>query len=242
MQWRDQGIVLACRTHGETAAIIDIFSPNHGRHLGVVRGGASRKMTPILQPGSQLDVTWRARLEDHMGAFTVEPIRSRSAMVLGNRRALAGLNAVTTLLTFALPERHAYPRLYTRTEALLDLMDQPDLWPLAYVQWELLLLEELGFGLDLTTCAVLGETDEALKYISPRTGRAVSHSGAGDWVDRLLPLPAAFTGQSTGAETEIYDALKVTGYFLTHSLAAGLGDKPLPAARTRFADMFTSPQ
>lgn len=238
MEWRDQGILLTSRSHGETSAIIDVFTPGHGRHAGVVRGGASRKMAAILQPGAQLDLVWRARLEDHIGSFGVEPIRSRAAMVLNDRRSLAGFNAVTGLLIFALPERLAYPRLYARTQALLDLLDQPNLWPLAYVQWELFLLEELGFGLDLSSCAVLDETDEDLAYISPRTGRAVSKTGAGDWADRLLPLPAAFTGASTGEDADIHAALQVTGHFLTNHLAAGLGNKPLPAARSRFAELF----
>src|SRR6056297_4195955 len=134
MEWRDQGILLSTRTHGESSAIIEVFTPAHGRHAGVVRGGASRRMTPVLQPGAQLDLTWRARLEDHIGAFRVEPLRSRAAGLLGDRLALAGLNAVTALLLFVLPEREAHRALYNRSEVLLDLLGHGDVWPLAYLQ------------------------------------------------------------------------------------------------------------
>ena len=144
MERRDQGILLSSRTHGETSAIIEVFTPDHGRHAGVVRGGTSRKMAPVLQPGAQLDLAWRARLEDHLGTFQPELLRSRAAASMSDRLSLAGLNAVTALLLFALPEREAHPKLYSRTEALLDLLGQSDVWPLAYLQWELALLDELG--------------------------------------------------------------------------------------------------
>lgn len=237
MDWRDQGIVLSTRKHGETSVILDMFTAEHGRHAGVVRGGISRKMTPILQPGGQLDVAWRARLEDHIGAYTVEPLRSRAA-VLSDRMALAGLNAVTALLTFCLPEREPHPRLYARTEPLMDLLGQNDIWPLAYLRWELALLEELGFGLDLSTCAVTGTT-ERLVYVSPKSGRAVSAQGAGEWADRLLPLPDCLRGAGAAPDTQVILALKTTGYFLKEKLAPELGHKPLPEARDRFVDLFS---
>ena len=126
MDWRDQGILLASRRHGESAAIIEVLTPERGRHAGVVRGGASRKLAPILQPGAQLDLEWRARLEDHIGTFRVEPLRSRAGTAMGDRLSLAGLNAVTSLLLFALPEREACLPLYRRTETLLDLLAQLD--------------------------------------------------------------------------------------------------------------------
>jgi DNA repair protein RecO (recombination protein O) len=238
MEWRDQGILLSSRRHGETSAIIEVFTPAQGRHLGIVRGGTSRKIAPILQPGAQLDLTWRARLEDHIGAFTVEPVRSRAAVAMGDRMALAGLNAVTALVAFCLPEREVHLPLYLRTEALLDLLGQGDLWPLAYLRWELSLLEELGYGLDLTCCAVTGATD-GLAYVSPKSGRAVSLSGAGEWADRLLPLPEVLRGLGGADNSEIAEAFRTTGYFLTEHLAADLGQKPLPQARARFVEAFS---
>lgn len=239
MDWRDEGILLAVRKHGETAAIIDLFTPGHGRHAGVVRGGASRKVAPILQPGAQLDATWRARLDAHLGAFTVDLVRSRAAQAMGTSRALSGLNAVTALLLFSLPEREPHPRLYKQSEQLLDLLGQDTLWPLAYLRWELALLEELGFGLDLSKCAVTGARD-GLVYVSPKTGRAVSEAGAGTWADRLLPLPPCLLGTGPAEDSDIRDALRTTGFFLETGMAASLG-KPLPPARARFVDQLSRP-
>ncbi|WP_417724486.1 DNA repair protein RecO [Salipiger sp.] len=238
MDWRDTGILLSARKHGESSAILEVFTATHGRHLGVLRGGASRKAAPMLQPGAQLDLGWRARLEDHMGAFTAEPLRSRAA-ALGNRFSLAGLNAVTALLSFCLPERESHPALFARTESLLDLLHDQDLWPLAYLRWELALLDEMGFGLDLSACAVTG-TNLDLRYVSPRTGRAVTAEGAGDWVDRLLPLPQVLLNKGSAADPEILDGLRTTGYFLEHHLAGALRDRPLPEARARFVTRFES--
>ena len=238
MEWRDQGILLSSRRHGESSAIIEVFTPTQGRHAGVVRGGTSRKIAPILQPGAQLDVMWRARLEDHIGAFSVEPVRSRAAVAMGDRWALAGLNAVTSLVAFCLPEREPHVPLYQRTEALLDLLGQGDVWPLAYLQWELSLLEDLGYGLDLTRCAVTGAT-EGLAYVSPKSGRAVSTDGAGEWAERLLPLPDILRGVGAGEDAQIAQAFRTTGYFLSAHLAADLGGKPLPQARARFVEAFS---
>ncbi|SPF77490.1 DNA repair protein RecO [Pseudoprimorskyibacter insulae] len=235
MDWRDTGILLSTRKHGETSAIIEVFTPDHGRHAGVVRGGTSRKLAPSLQPGAQLDVSWRARLEDHIGAFTVEPQRSRAAHAMGDRLSLAGLNAVVGLLAFALPEREPHPDLYTRTEALLDLLGQSDIWPLGYLRWELALLEDMGFGLDLSCCAVTGAT-EGLEFVSPRSGRAVSAAGAGAWKERLLPLPPCMLGQGDAPDNEILQALRTTGHFLEHHLAPQLRGRPIPAARGQFLD------
>ncbi|MDG1181247.1 MAG: DNA repair protein RecO [Tateyamaria sp.] len=238
MEWRDEVILLSVRRHGESSAIIEVFTEEKGRHTGVVRGGTSRKIAPILQPGAQLDVYWRARLEDHIGAFTVEPVRSRAALVMDNRLALSGLNAVTALLSFCLPEREPHPALYRRSGQLLDLLGQDNLWPLAYLQWEAALLNEMGYGLDLDACAVTGATDD-LCYVSPKSGRAVSRQGAGDWVERLLPLPPALLGQGQGGNKEIADGLETTGYFLANRMAPDLGSRPLPDARARFVAAFT---
>lgn len=235
MEWRDEGALLSVRQHGETAAIIEVFTARHGRHLGVVRGGVSRKIAPILQPGAQLDVTWRARLDEHIGAFTVEPIRSRTAQAMADRRALAALGAVTALLAFALPEREPHPRLYARTVALLDAIGVVPGWEADYLRWELALLEELGFGLDLARCAATGATED-LAYVSPKSGAAVSRKGAGDWADRLLPLPPVLRGEGDAGPEQIVAALGTTGWFIEHRLIGGLGDRPLPPARARLLE------
>ncbi len=237
MEWRDQGILLNVRRHGETSAIIEVFTPSKGRHAGVVRGGTSRRIAPVLQQGAQLDVLWRARLEDHIGSFQVEPVRSRTVAAMQDRLALAGLNAVTALLSFCLPEREAHPKLYHESERLLDLLGQEEIWPLAYLRWEMRLLNEMGYALDLERCAVTGSTED-LAFVSPKTGRAVSRVGAGDWADRLLPLPDVLRGRGDGNDAEIAEAFKTTGYFLTAHLAHDLGNKPLPEARARFIEAF----
>ena len=236
MEWRDQGALLSVRVHGESAAIIEVFTAAHGRHAGVVRGGASRRIAPLLQPGAQLDVTWRARLDDHIGAFTVEPVKSRAG-VLGDRLALAGLNAVCAMARMALPEREPHAGLYAATVAMLDALETAPDWPARYLRWEVLLLEELGFGLDLSSCAVTG-TRDGLAFVSPKTGRAVSREGAGGWAERLFPLPECLMGQGPASRTEIGQGLAITGHFLTRELA-GLRRVPhLPEARARLVALL----
>lgn len=232
MDWRDEGILLTRRAHGESGVIVELFTESRGRHAGLVRGGASSRLSPVLQPGAQVAAQWSARLEDHLGTFRIEPLRSRAAVAMSDRMSLAGLNAVCGLLAFALPEREAHAALYRQSVRLLDLLGQADVWPLAYLRWEMALLEDLGFGLDLSSCAVTGATT-GLAFVSPKTGRAVSRAGAGDWAARLLPLPPVLLGQGPAPDAEILEGLAVTGHFLNHWLAPALGDRPLPAVRAR---------
>lgn len=212
--------------------IVEVLTEGHGRHAGIVRGGASRKMAPVLQPGAQVDVAWSARLEEHLGAFVVEPLRSRAVVAMGDRLALAGLNAVVALCAFALPEREAYGALYRRTVGLLDLLGQDEVWPLGYLRWEMALLEDLGFGLDLSRCAVTG-AETGLVYVSPRSGRAVSAAGAGEWASKLLPLPPVLLGEGEAGGEDILAGLSVTGHFIEHALVPSAGDRPVPEARGR---------
>jgi DNA repair protein RecO (recombination protein O) len=243
IEWRDEGALLSLRPHGESSVIIDVLTAEHGRVSGVVRGGASRKQAPLLQPGTQLDLTWRARLEDHLGSFNAEPLRSRAALVMDSRFALAGMNTTLGLLSFCLPEREPMPGFYTRSLQVLDLLGQDVVWPLAYLQWEEALLAETGYGLDLSACAVTGATED-LVYVSPKSGRAVSRQGAGEWADRLLALPPVMLGK-TATDAGIRAGLDLTGYFLREKLATDLGTRPLPDARARFLaayDRFISAQ
>ena len=165
----------------------------------------------------------------------MEPIRSRAAQAMGDRLALAGLNAVCALLGRVLPEREAHLPLYDRTVALLDLLGQSDLWPLAYLRWEQALLEEMGFAMDLSACAVRG-VNEDLAFVSPKTGRAVSRDAAGEWADRLLPLPPVLAGKGDADNDQIAIALGTTGFFIEKRLMRSLGDRPMPAARQRLID------
>ncbi|MEI4485138.1 DNA repair protein RecO [Frigidibacter sp. MR17.14] len=233
MDWREEGLLISVRPQGETSVIIEVFTRDRGRYAGLVRGGISRKIAPHLQPGTQLDLSWRARLEDQLGHFTIEPLASRAA-ILSDRLGLMGLNAVCAMLRFTLADRDPHPLLYTRTQTLLDQIAAGRDWPPAYLLWEMALLEELGFGLDLARCAVTGARDD-LAYVSPRTGRAVSRTAAGDWAARLLPLPAALMGQSAATPAEISDGLRTTGHFLDSRIAAERG-RPLPEARHRLVE------
>ncbi len=234
MEWSDEAVLLSARPHGEGSAIVELFTARHGRHLGVVRGGASRRMAPLLQPGAQVSAAWRARLAEHIGAFTLEPLRSRAA-VLGDPLGLAALGSVCALLRQALPERAPHPGLWAATVAYLDALVAGgnaggDPSGEAYLRWELGLLADLGFGLDLSACAVTGAR-EGLAYVSPRTGRAVSAAAAGDWAERLFPLPPFLVRGTAPRPGEVAQGLAITGHFLARELAPA--DRPLPEARAR---------
>ncbi len=235
MEWRDQGAVLSMRLHGETSAIIEVFTAAHGRHAGVVRGGASRRMAATLQPGTQVEVVWRARLDEQIGSYQVEPLQSRAG-VMADRMALAGLNAICAMLHVALPEREAHPQLYRASIGLLDALQGPA-WVPDYLRWEMQLLEELGFALDLTRCAISGSRED-LAFVSPKTGRAVNRDAAGDWAARLLPLPPVLLGQGPASPAELAQGFALTGHFLNWSLQPMLNGRPLPEARARLLDLL----
>lgn len=238
MEWTDEGVLLSMRLHGESSAIVEMFTAAHGRHLGVVRGGASRRMAAMLQPGSQLALRWRARLDDHLGVFTVEPLAARAG-IMADALALAGLNSICALLHVALPEREAHLPLWRTTMVLLARLEARLDWVPDYLRWEMLLLDELGFGLDLATCAVTGSRED-LAYVSPKSGRAVSRGGAGDWAARLLPLPPVLLGQGPATPPEVALALALTGHFLDKGLQPLLMGKPLPEARARLLRMLAA--
>ena len=237
MEWRDEGALLSVRRHGEGSAIIEVFTQQHGRHLGVVRGGGARRMAPILQPGAQVQVEWRARLEDHLGHFSVDPMRSRTAEILGDNCALAVMGPIAALLHW-LPEREAHKPLYERSLALLDALGDGSGWHADYVRWELFLLAEMGFGLDLRDCAATGATDDLI-YVSPRTGRAVSRVGGAEWSDRLLALPTFLRDPSAiVSSADLVSGMALTGHFLELWLAPAMGAQRLPEARTRAAQLM----
>ncbi len=236
MDWTDSGYVLSARKHGETALIVGLLTVEHGRHAGLVRGGAGRRARGLYQPGNLVRATWRARLSEHLGSFTCEMERAHAATLMQDKLPLLALAAATALLDRALPERAPFPDLFTGLGALIDALGQPG-WETAYVMWERDLLAELGFGLDLTSCAATGDT-EALVWVSPKTGRAVSRAAGEPWRDRLLPLPAFLLpdgGQGTGAPSEIAQGLRLTGHFLSAHVMGGEPDA-LPAARARLIE------
>lgn len=242
MDWRDQGILISTRRHGESSAIVEIFTAGHGRHVGVVRGGAGRRMAPILQPGAEVAVEWSARLEEHIGAFRIDPIRAHGVGLMEDRAALGALGAVTALIAISLPEREPHPQLFARTRDLVAALGRLGDWPARYALWELALLAELGFGLDLARCAATGTTRD-LAYVSPKSGAAVSRAGGAAWVDRLLPLPGFLLDAASAhpsietsvraAPAEVAAALRLTGFFLEARLAPTLPRHALPASRAR---------
>ena len=195
MEWRDEGVILSVRRHGETSAIAELLTPEHGRCLGLVRGGRSRFQRPVLQPGNLVAATWRARLEDHLGTFVFEPLKLSAGTIMENPFRLAGLTTLTSLAQ-VLPEREPHQRLYEAFQIVLEAIDNDAHWPALLVRWELGLLEELGFGLDLSKCAATGQTAE-LSYVSPKSGRAVCLRRANPTRDKLLRLPG-FPAGATG--------------------------------------------
>ena len=238
MDWRDEGILLAVRPHGESSAIIETLTREHGRHAGLVRGARGAKLAPVLQPGTQLALEWRARLVEHLGHFRIEPVRSRAAAIMADRAALAALNAIGALLVTLLPEREPNEPVYHGTVALADALAEAAWdWPARYARWELDLLTALGFGLDLASCGATGATED-LAYVSPRSGRAVSCEAGGAWADKLLPLPAFLIGRGAVSIGAVREALRLTGFFLEHRACPALGRDALPEARGRLVRLL----
>jgi len=231
MQWQDEGVVLAARRHGESSAVVSLFTQAHGRHAGLVRGGAGRRARSVYEPGNRLRVIWRARLADQLGAFSAELQSAIAARLLDDPDRLAALGAACALLEASLPERDPHPLLYSQLSELIDVLVEQRSWPERYVRFELALLAELGFGLDLQACAVTGQTTD-LAYVSPRSGRAVSRQGAGEYADRLLPLPDFLLGREPADPAQIQAGLRLTGAFLRRHLFDA-SERAMPNARER---------
>jgi DNA repair protein RecO (recombination protein O) len=234
MQWQDEGTILAVRRHGESSAVVSVFTAGHGRHAGLVRGGFSRRALPVHQIGNLVQAIWRARLADQLGSFRVELARPVAALLLDRPDRLAGLGAACALLEAGLPERDPHPNLYRSLSELIDALLQEGAWWDRYVRFELELLADLGFGLDLGSCAVTGSSDD-LAYVSPRSGRAVSRAAAAAYVDRLLPLPAFLIGRGSPDMAQIRAGLRLTGAFLRRHLLDA-SDTHAPRARQLLLD------
>ena len=240
MHWTDAGIVLAARKHGETAVVLSLLTREHGRHAGLVRGGAGRRLKGVLQPGNELGVEWRGRLSEHLGTFAVELQAANAAPLLDDPLRLAGLAAACAMTEAAVPEREPHRPLYDAFLVLLASLLAGDAdWPKVYARWELGLLAELGFGLDLSRCAATGAV-EGLTHVSPKTGRAVSAAAARPYADRLFRLPGFFINQPGGdaAEAALRDGFALTGFFLERYVFSPHGQK-MPAARTRLIERFS---
>jgi DNA repair protein RecO (recombination protein O) len=214
MEWRDEGIILGTRRHGETSAILEVMTRAHGRHLGIVRGGRSRKVQPLLQAGNHVELVWRARLDEHMGTFQVEPLEMNAARFFDSASGVFGLQTLAAHLRL-LPERDAHATLFEALVLVIGHLGEPIAAAELLVRFELLILEELGFGLDLTQCAATGSRAD-LAYVSPKSGRAVSRTAGHDWRDKLLALPP-FLLQGSGIRGDaaaMDQAFRITGFFL----------------------------
>lgn len=231
MEWTDDGIILGLRRHGEGHAVAELMTLHHGRHLGLVYGGSSRKKTPSLQPGNTVRAVWRARLDEQLGNYTLEITRSRADRLMVSACASFGLQTLAALLRL-LPERDPHAELFAMLDFIAERLDSADAGPLL-ARFELLLLAELGFGLDLGSCAATGATEDLL-YVSPKTGRAVSREAGEPWHDRLLPLPSFLHGEAvTVSAGDLNAAFALTGHFLRVHVLEPRG-MALPEAREAF--------
>ena len=239
MSFSDHGIILNTRPHGETHAIVSIFTQSHGRWAGLVHGGQGRTKGPLLQPGNEVKLDWKGRGEDSLGHFALEMIRARAAEVMHDRLALAGLAAACATALAVLPEREAHQPAYGAMAVFLDNLDDLDVWPALMARWELGLLAELGFGLTLDRCAATGGRED-LVYVSPKSACAVSRDAGEPYKDKLLPLPGFLRGE--GGDVSLADALEglhTTGYFVETRILH-LSNQTLPEARTRIVEMLTA--
>lgn len=235
MEWSDQGIVLSTRKHGESSAIITLMTRELGVHAGLVRGGAGKKKRGDLQPGNRVQANWRGRLAEHLGNYTCELLRSHAATLLDSPDALACLSAALSVCETALPEREPHPSIFDGLCVLLESLEGEN-WPSVYVKWELGLLGELGFGLDLSCCAASGET-ENLIYVSPKSGRAVSEGSGYQYRNKLLSLPPFLLSQGVGGSPDqIIRGLELTGFFLQRHVYGHLRSKSLPPSRHRLLE------
>ncbi|MBN9046903.1 MAG: DNA repair protein RecO [Rhizobiales bacterium] len=241
MEWRDEGIVLGTRRHGETSAIVEVMTRGHGRHLGLVRGGRSRRMQPLLQPGNHVDLAWWARLDEHLGTFTVEPLGFAAARLIETPLALHGIQLAAAHLRL-LPERDPHQGLYETLRLIIDHFDDPLASGELLLRFEVMMLEELGFGLDLRECAATGSR-ENLVWVSPKSGRAVSAEAGAPWAGRLLALPAFVgdMGVRAASVAEIECAFTMTGYFLMRHVWEPRAQTP-PDSRAGFLNALARRQ
>ena len=238
MEWRDEGLVIGARRHGENAVILELMTRQRGRHLGLVRGGRSAAMRAALQPGNLVLAQWRARIEEHLGTFAIEPLDARAARFLDHGAALNGLATLAALLRL-LPERDPHEELFELADEIVVRFAVRDVAGMALARFELALLGALGFGLDLEVCALTGAADD-LAWVSPKSGRAVTRHAGAPWRERLLPYPGFLQNNDAVASAEeIVGAFRLTGYFLSRHVFAPRG-MSLPAARALYLEALAN--
>ena len=242
MEWIDQAIIIGSRKHGEKASIVQMLTKNHGKHAGLLSGGSTSSKRHLVEPGKYVSAIWRGRLPEHLGRVNIELERSFGAVILGEPKKLAALNSICEIILLVLPERESHNEIFMATLFLLQNManEQDDIWLALYVRWELGLLGALGFGLQLSTCAVTGQTNN-LAYVSPKTGRAVTMDIGLPYKDQLFVLPDFLSNgernHGNASYKDIVNGAKLTGYFLEKHVFATL-NKTLPPMRNRFFDLM----
>jgi DNA repair protein RecO (recombination protein O) len=237
-EWTDNAIIISSRPFGEDAAVVQVLTEHHGRHAGLVRGGQSRKMRPVLQPGNEVSITWRARLDEHLGSMGVELQAANAARILDDRLRLTALSSLCALVQGALAEREPADTVYDASLAMINLLaseTEAALWLAAYIRWEIGLLSVAGFGLDLDRCVVSGE-NHGLEYVSPRSGGAVTAVAAGDHAPRLLVLPGFLGGPRKSLEEDVINGIRMTGHFIGRQIF-GIHHLPMAEARQRLEDL-----
>ena len=234
MDWHDEGLVIGVRRHGESSVIAELMTRAHGRHMGLVRSGRSRSMQPVLQAGNHVEAHWRARIEEHLGQYVIEPARLRTAELMTSPHALHGVGHISALLRL-LPEREPHENLYEMASLIMEHVQARETVPALIVRFELALLVALGFGLDLSECAATGVREELI-YVSPKSGRAVSRAAGAPYAERLLPLPDFLTQELMTMEVArdcVCEAFRMTGYFLERDIFGPRG-LTMPDARASF--------
>lgn len=235
MDFHEEAFVLSARAHGDTGVVVDLLTETHGRRGAYVAGGASRKMKPFLQVGARVIVDYRARSSDHLGSARLEAVGEGPSALFDDAMALTGLAAAAAVAQGALPEREPQPGAFLAFEAMMGAFAIPDVWPAIFVRFEAGLLEDLGFGLDLSRCAATGSMDDLI-YVSPRTGRAVSREAGAPYADKMLKLPPFMLGAQAGlGEGDVGDGLDLTGHFL-EQFVFHPQNRPLPEARIWMID------
>ena len=241
MEWNDDAIVLGLRPFGENGAILEALTRKHGRHLGLVRGASSKRTKGALEQGNAVALHWRARLDQQLGSYTVELAAARAAQFFDDGMKLSGLGAACGIVAATLPEREAHARVFEALDALLNVMaakPSPD-WLEDYVRFEIVLLEDLGFGLDLASCAATGVGDK-LTHVSPKSGRAISEAAAAPYRDRLLRLPLFLAPEDGPVEArDLVDGLALTGFFLQRAVVETHGGA-MPTARARLCERLAA--
>lgn len=239
MDFTEDAFVLAARSHGDTGVIVDLLTETHGRRAAYVAGGASRKMKPFLQPGARVVVEYRARTSEQLGSARLEPIGEGPSALFDDSLALTGLAAAAAVVQGALPEREPHPGVFLAFEALVSAFALPEVWPAIFVRFEAGLLEDLGFGMDLSRCAATGTMDD-LVYVSPRTGRAVSREAGAPYADKMLALPPFMLGAQAGLGTgDVLAGFALTGHFL-EQFVFHPQNRPLPPARERLLEKLSA--